>query len=165
MKELVLVVWGPTKEEMVLLENIKKFASTISKEVTVRIHDTKSLGPIETNSTCVAFSGLAAKEINSCYEHWVAPTLKSMLPSSDACTRSKQRAKEIIIVAVEAILAAEKQEPTSTYVETPEGITVGSDGCQINITEQEAEHLKKIKDLLGGGKMIITKGDVRIEVE
>lgn len=165
MKELILVVWGPTKEEMNLLENIKKFVFTLCKDITVSIYDAKSLGPIETDNSCVAFGKLAAAEIHACYEHRIAPVLDLMLPSSDDYVSNRQETKDLLANAIKEILKAEKEEPTSTYVETPKGITVGTDGCQINITEQEAEHLKKIKDILGGGRMVITKGDLRIEVE
>ena len=59
----------------------------------------------------------------------------------------------------------------SKPVEDPVQISVEKDnisfgiGANIEITEQEANYLKKIRDLLGGGKMVITKGDLRIEVE
>ncbi len=56
------------------------------------------------------------------------------------------------------------KEKTKVAVETVEGITVGGIGADIEITPDEARHLKEIKDLLGGGKMIITKGDLRIEI-
>ena len=37
--------------------------------------------------------------------------------------------------------------------------------CDIKITEKEAEYLKKIKDLLDGSKIIITKGDLKLEIQ
>lgn len=51
------------------------------------------------------------------------------------------------------------------YVEK-DNIKVGNnDIVDIQITEKEAEYLKKLKTLLDGSKIIITKGDLKLEIE
>lgn len=51
------------------------------------------------------------------------------------------------------------------YVEK-DNIKVGNnDIVDIQITEKEAEYLKKIKTLLDGSKIIITKGNLKLEIE
>jgi len=62
-----------------------------------------------------------------------------------------------------AKLIVDGETPVETFVEK-DNISVGI-GADIEITEKDAEYLKKIRDLLGGGKMVITKGELRIEVE
>jgi hypothetical protein len=53
---------------------------------------------------------------------------------------------------------------SSACVEVKEGITAGVNNAIFNFTLEEVEHLKKIKELLGGGKIIFTKGDTRLEI-
>lgn len=51
------------------------------------------------------------------------------------------------------------------YVEKNNVKLGNSDIVDIKITEKEADYLNKIKNLLGGSKIILTKGDIKIEVE
>ena len=166
MKELVFVVWGANKKETELIEGIKKYTENLfgDQEVEITVDDLKTLGEKTYETPCVIFGGVARSGAN--YQSgWLVPSLNMMLPEQDGYIKYKKKTMDTLAQAVAYILTAKKPEPTTTCVETPEGITVGPDGCQINITEAEAAHLKKIKEILGGGKMIITKGDVKIEVE
>ena len=166
MKELAFVVWDLSPNDAKLLSNIKKYTEGLfgDEEVNITIDDLKSLGETTYQVPCIIFGGMA----DNCAQYkeaWVVANLEMMQPEHDDYVAHKKRTMETLTEAVGRILRAKEPEPISTHVETPEGITVGPDGCQINITEAEADHLKKIKEILGGGKMVITKGDIRIEVE
>ena len=58
----------------------------------------------------------------------------------------------------------ERQTQTEVHVETPDGTTVGQIGTDIVVTEAEAEYLSQLKELLKGSKVVVTKGDIKIEV-
>ena len=45
------------------------------------------------------------------------------------------------------------------------GVTVGLKDTDIQIMPEELEYINKLKTLLKGSKVIITKGDLKIEVE
>lgn len=79
-------------------------------------------------------------------------------------TQYREAALESLEVLANAIKDDVKEEPTTTHVET-QGVSVGEAGTDIQVAPHEIDYLNKIKDLLGGGKVVITKGDVRIEVE
>ena len=60
---------------------------------------------------------------------------------------------------------SKETEKEIAFVETKEKITIGEEDTDIKITKQELEYLEKLKQLLSGSKMVIIKGDLRIEVE
>jgi hypothetical protein len=166
MKEVVFVGWDLTKEETELLDRIKEyFINLTDNKLTVKIEDLKVFGEKTYASSCIIFGNVANQYVvASKYKKWLVSEPKRMLPDYDDYLAYKKKTFDVLQEASVAILKASKEEPISVHIETPEGITVGPDGCQINITESEAEHLKTIRDILGGGKMVITKGDLRIEV-
>jgi len=165
MKELAFVVWDVGEKEQKLLYSIEVYVRKLfnGQQVKIHIDDLKTLGEKNYDIPCVVFGSLA----DSCAEYkerWLVPDLKMMLPNHENFMTHKKTTMDTLLQAATAVLEAKEPEPVTTHVETPEGITVGADGCQINITEAEATHLKNIKNILGGGKMVITKGDLKIEV-
>jgi len=166
MKELAFVVWDAGEKERKLLDGIEVYVRKLFKDekVKIQIDDLKAIGETSYDIPCIIFGGVA----DTCAEYkerWLVSDLKMMLPDHEGFMKHKKSTMDVLTEAVSHLLAAKEPEPISTHLETPEGITVGPDGCQINITEAEAIHLKNIKDILGGGKMVITKGDLKIEVE
>jgi hypothetical protein len=57
------------------------------------------------------------------------------------------------------------KEEHQSYVELANGTTVGIGAGDIQLTQSEVDNLLKIKELLNGCKIVIYKGDIRIEVE
>jgi hypothetical protein len=92
------------------------------------------------------------------------PAIKDILSNPEIRREANDKLKDSIPELVKWLNRTPVEE-VKTCVETPSGLTVGTTGCDFCVTEKEAEYLKKILDILGGGKMVITKGDLRIEVE
>lgn len=156
---------GMTEEEIELAGKIsgvlKDKAKEAGKEVDVIIHDVEVHGEVDPE-IAILFGNVMGVDISNCTSYG-APRLSSML-TNDAATMAIKVMVMRYIEEIIDMLPAEEDE-VQTYVETPEGITVGGIGAMIEITPEEAEHLRKIRDILGGGKMVIQKGDLRIEVE
>ena len=147
---------------------IKRMISFIEKDEKVKIKH-KVIDPMVVEVESVAENSFVFGE-----------TTKRLLPIEDIKTflfpdiktlhthhDSRVMANNILQIAKEEfevidIPQIEQEETKEVYVEK-EGVKFG-DLQQITITEKEAEHLKKIKDILNGGKIIIRKGDIEIEV-
>jgi hypothetical protein len=157
-----------SKEELSLIHTIKDY---ILKEtegnVNVNIEDLKTTGHIETEYPCLIF-GHEVENLASLDTKGIVfklPPLKEMIEGGSNVKEYKQEVVNKIKELVKVLSEPEKvKEKIKLAVETKEKITVGSIGCDIIITETEASHLKKIKDILGGGKIVITKGELRIEI-
>jgi len=169
MNTIYLVTWGLDKIDLVLTEGIQKYFSKLLKEekkqFTVVLHDIKTLGETTYVDPCVIF-GVEAK--NYCTfngKTWVLPSMKTMRLGAAACQQNKQKVFNTLISISKNIDKEVTVEPVELYVQTEEGVTMGSDNiCDIQITEKEATHLKNIKNILNGGTMTITKGDITIKV-
>ena len=159
--KVAFCIWGANEEERALVDKIAGvFIDTIAKtEVIISVRDLKTYELNEEFDFYVAFGSLAQKSLE--HSFLAAPSLASML-GTEAITYKTETMN--ILNALWQKIKLEDKSSHTTAVETPEGITVGGLGADIIITEKEAEHLKKVKDLLGGGKMVITKGNLRIEV-
>jgi hypothetical protein len=156
---------GMTEEECALANKIggvlRDKAKEQDKEINVIIHDVEVHGDADPEVAILFGNVIGIRTENKSVYH--APKLSRMMSVNEDVNALKMRVMEFIDEIVSLLPAEEDQ--TKQFVETPEGITVGGIGADIQITEKEAEHLKKIKDILGGGKMVIQKGDLRIEVE
>jgi len=164
MKEVTFVVWNASQEELELANKIKDyFISLFDSDISVKIDDLKNIGETTYENLCVVFGTTAKNYINHDVL-WEVPALSTMLPGEGYVKNKRSAMRTLRRVAEE--LKTEKEEiPITTHLETPQGVTVGSEGYDINITEQEVDHLKNLKKILGGGKMVVIKGDIRIEVE
>lgn len=156
---------GMTEDEYALANKIggvlRDKAKEEGKELEVLVHDVKVHGDAEPEIAILFGNVMGVQTEDKNIYH--APKLSRMMSVNEDVNALKMRVMEFINDIV-SLLPAEKDE-IQQFVETPEGITVGGLGANIQITEKEAEHLKRIKDILGGGKMVIQKGDLRIEVE
>lgn len=160
-----LCVMRASQEELLLASKIastlKQEVKKVGKEIKTVIHDVGVHGVISPEVSIMFGNliGVSGPKDTS----WMAPKLSRMMAVNEDVHALKQNVMDIIREVADYYRG--KEEPMHMHVETPEGITVGGLGAMIKITEKEAEHLKKIRDILGGGKMVITKGDLRIEVE
>jgi len=172
MIKIAFVTWNMNKEESELLDKIHLYFRGLleGKTLEIRIDDLKTLGETSYDYPCMVFGKQAINYItSSSINNWTLPSLKSMLPEDKFHKQNKLIAfdtlKEVASFLLDSSETTKDEEPTQAYVETKERLTVGAGGFDFNMTEDEANHIKKIRDILGGGKMIITKGDLRIEVE
>ena len=171
-----LVLWKATESDTSLA---MKIGSSISSNVVestinppvIRVSNVSAMEysePTTKHSIVIVFGDLARGMLSAQENIYLLPEI-SRLHAHPKNTESRRQAAEItkIICAKIKEMCLEKsvENKQTEHVETDTGIKVGRSGFDINITEQEAEYLKKIRDLLGGGKIVITKGDLKIEVE
>jgi len=155
---------GLTQDEVKLAEKISSVLTDRARNrgigIDVTIHDVEAHGELNAD-VCMLFGAVIGVEAK--HKRYDAPKLSRMLSVNEDTDALKMRVMEFIDDIIENF--SHKNEEDKMYVEAPNGITVGGAGADIQITEEEAIHLKKIKDILGGGKIVIQKGDLRIEVE
>lgn len=175
--EIMLVVYGADKEGTIIAN---KVFDVIIDHISIEtrgsvalagtIHDVITHGDLDTDKPCIAFGAGAESNTKTSSKLWLMPLVSALVPSDDNVDSRKEGLKLIKDMGPELdkvileIVAKVEEEPTETFVEK-DGVTIGKAGVNIEITEEEAKYLKRIKDLLGGGKMVITKGDLRIETE
>ena len=98
-----------------------------------------------------------------------APEAELLMPG-DTNRSYREAALEVLKTLADHLGVVEKlEEPVESYVETPEGVTVGQDWADIVIPERQIKYLQEIKDLLShdgklNGKMVIKKGDQKVEI-
>jgi hypothetical protein len=163
---IYLAAWNITKEEHELAERVRKFIiNTLPEELRsrdIKIHDLKVYGDLVSDGPVLLFGTANGQDVSAEPVFHVCK-LKDMLGEDHL--KHKRKVTKKIEELTAYIESSESESKVEKYIETPEGITVGGIGADIQITEEEANHLKRIKEILGGGKMVITKGDLKIEVE
>jgi hypothetical protein len=163
-------VWKPSDEEMVLVEKMLEYVvsqadvSTHCEVIDLQTYTRKA----ETAKFTIAFGDMVFSQlVEDIPDDKLCrlPSLDKLLDTPNNASRRRQALQTLDRVAStlqEAAVAVET--PTASHVELEDGTTAGKIGTDIQITEQEAEYLKRLKELLGGGKIVVTKGDVKIEV-
>jgi len=160
---IAFCTWGASLTEQDLLKKIiEVFKSDIFKhEANIVTVDLKSMEYDERHDICVAFGDNAGRYIKAgCL---VCPSLKQMIEGPNT-KQNKTRTWHRLNEAAN-LLSKVEVKTKNIHVKTPANITVGPKFTDIVLTPEEAQHLKNIKDLLGGGTMVITKGDMKIEVK
>ena len=160
---IAFCTWGASLTEQDLLNNIVRvFMNNIVECKAKRIIvDLKTTEYGENHDVCVAFGDNAGRYIKAgCL---VCPSLRQMIEGPNI-KQNKTKTWHILNEAAKHLLEV-NDGLKNIHVKTPANITVGPKFTDIVLTPEEAQHLKNIKDLLGGGTMVITKGDMKIEVK
>jgi hypothetical protein len=133
----------------------------------LEFHSVNSYGDLNTTIPCVCF-GDCYHYVQTTTKVWLLPDIKSLYPRQE---NKKHREEAFVYIRqigkeMDELCEEMKEEAAKAqkYIQL-ENTTIGLENTDILISEQEAEYLKKIKDIFGGGKMTITKGDIKIEVE
>jgi hypothetical protein len=155
-----------TKDDISIMEKMESFLKQASGK-TVIVHPIDVLQydqPINLSPNGVSF-GTQLKRFSNGNCNWQLPDIKKLYPNGDQ--KLRKEAMNILQSLANHIKQNEEdlqpKEEQEIYVEK-NGIKFGELG-QIQITEKEAEHLRNIKEILGGVKIVIKKGDITIEVE
>lgn len=158
-----IYVWKVPKELHKTLEGIATFVSNgIGEEV--KVDDLSCMEECNCDNV-LYFGGNVSRYINQAKHknQWEFPDIE-VLTNTDENKITRKVAFDKLKAVIEYI-SQHKTEDKKVFIEMPSGVTFGRIDANILISEQEATYLKQIRNLLGGGKMVITKGDIRIEVE
>lgn len=164
-------VWSMMTEEKDVLDKILQFLnSKTKKDLIFNVLDLRTVEDSEENynhpmivfgSNAAAFMEYLPNSLRfDTYE------LAGLLPKEGNKKRRTAALKKIEEIA-NWLDDYEENNNWEKKVELPNKATVSSDSGvgDIQITEQEAESLLKIKELLNGSKIVLTKGDIVIEVQ
>lgn len=147
--------WKLNRDEVDILNNISDYIGKNTKAMMATTDVFRET--IRNFDYYIAFGDLAFKEIEE--DHVFS------MPAIKKLKATKQESMEKLKTIIKEINKIENEKPVQTHVELECGTTIGKEACDINISEKEAEHLKTLKALLNGSKMVLVKGDIRIEVE
>jgi hypothetical protein len=164
MIELTFYPWRAGEPELQLLERIAKtLASLADQPVDWSVREIASYGEVVHDTgwgiTFPNTTQNVSAENDQCVE---LPTLDLLFPEP----RNKQF-RQGAYETLEMVAGATKEEKepeAKLVVESPEGHTVGKKGTDFEISEQELEYAKKIRDLIPGCSITIKKGDMQIKV-
>jgi uncharacterized FlaG/YvyC family protein len=176
-KQMVyLYDFGTNENNIKALGNIVNFLAKLLKEEIPEVE-------FEISTTDLKVFECAIEPVCISFGQKVEPYVKNpklqmiTLPISSILKEEKEenkKNKKIIKKDIESFVSQLKtlynsnkiidNPSSSAYVEVKEGVTAGINNSIFNFTLEEVEHLKKIKELLGGGKIIFTKGDTRLEI-
>jgi len=170
--EVLFYIWSTKEKEWEVAERIatafKNRINKISEPPTIgtQVMNLSSYGDVIASSPHFILGDKADVYVNqNGFPSWILPSLSKL---EDKKINYDYRKK-----ALDTIDAAVISLSTSNPIETQEvkkvveakDKTFGEVDTDFIITEREAEYLKKIKDLLDCSKIVISKGDVRIEIE
>jgi len=161
-------LWKASKEDIVLAN---KIILAIGSQAGIKLSaKTDDLSVVEAatqlETPCLSFGDMANRQYSTSGSNWVLPDISKLrnIPENTSIRHEAfQKMKEIGEQLV--VIAEQEREPTNSHVEMANGVTVGKTCTDISISKEEASYLKQLKELLGGSKIVITKGDTRIEVE
>jgi len=158
-------VWKMTSNQEELLKLLLQVIKDSLEEKIIPIDDLSSVEP-QPADYIIYFGAMAGKYADEIKKKqiWELPDLCE-LENKPENKAMRKRAFEKLKAIIEFIKNDTAIEEKKICVETEDKVTIGRINSDICITEQEAKYLKQIRDLLGGGKMVIQKGDLRIEVE
>lgn len=151
------------KEDEIVMEKMGIFLKKISGKF-VHVHPVDVVqfnDTVQLDKNGISF-GNKIKMFSEGETKWKLPDIKKLHADGDEKLR-KKAVDTLKIIGEDIKNCNEKPEiEQESYVEK-DGIKFGK-LQDIQITEEEAEHLKKIRELLGGGTIVIKKGDLILEV-
>jgi hypothetical protein len=169
---MIVYGMGMVKEDLQIVNGIiKAIKKRLDEPIDFEIIDLMSTNDIEVEYPCIIFGKNVLMQLDASEKRndiWIFPALSSLKPKEENKERRKEGSQLVLEIAeylnhgekeISETTLSEKQE---AYVEKEE-IKFGKikDIC---ITEEEAEYLNKIKNLLNGSKIVIKKGEITIEV-
>ena len=162
-----LLVWKATKEDEEILNSLMLYVQgKLVGPVIYKIIDLSSQEDTGKGIVTIAFGPQASRFLSGFKESDVYIFPKpELLTNNGVNTKRRMEAVVKLDKIAARIHRAQTEKPTKIHLETEEKVTIGKEACDINVSEEEAEYLKKLRDLLGGSKIVVTKGDIRIEVE
>lgn len=181
MNKITFCAKNITVAQQKVLESLKKYTlKKITEEIKrqgdsfdsskleweINIVDTNLYDEVVISNPAIAFG--RPEFINDYTQVLYSYPLKDFIGNDNEVRKIKKEVASTIDQLVLDLLSKEEHEDENPKVEScieKNEIKFGLTSGDILITEEEATHLKKIKDIIGGGKMIITKGDLRIEIE
>ncbi len=178
-------VWKASKDQLDLVDRI--LGVLASEKLEFGVQDVSSFKPDKDDySPTIVFGPMAAGqtgEVHAIPLFWGLPDLKWLEDTPENKTTRVDTFKKLKELRGKLIKYSEQiEEPIETVVEfdpeayhameeqiahleTKLAATIGIGVGDIQLTQSELDNLLKIKKLLDGGKIVIKKGDLRIEID
>jgi len=166
-------VWRANKEE---LELVDKIIQVIQNEVETEdidfsLKDVSSFEPNPNNEDpTIVFGSIASAQItsNKIVLYWTLPELSKLedkIDNKSIRITTFKKLKEIGERLSLYILQTKQKFESHVILDSAYSVGIGEGVADIQLSQSEIDNLLKIKELLNGCKIVLTKGDIRIEVE
>lgn len=109
--------------------------------------------------------GRAIKHVSVLDKNYIIelPEIDLLTPGPENKDR-RIRATEALKLLATSISSSSRAAPAQMTL-VKDGIRVGKDQGDIIISEEAIKYIKELRDLLGGGDVEITKGDLKVEIK
>ena len=163
--------WKRTKDQEELIKRIVNVLEKEIENISIEpvITDLCMTGPMPAEKFTFVFGNKAKVNIEG-DDFWLLPELKCLMPNGNKEKRQKafdiikHAAKEIKTRLEEPEVVEKEEEQLSLFVEK-NNVSIGTSNTDIEVPPDILNYIKTMKELLGDCKVIITKGDFRVEIE
>jgi hypothetical protein len=163
--------WKRTKDQEQLIQRIVGVLEKEIGDVTIEpvITDLCMTGPMKAEKFTFVFGNKAKVNIEG-DDFWLLPELKCLMPDGNKEKRLKafeiikHAAKEIKSKLSEPVIVEKEEEQLNLFAEK-NNVTIGTNNTDIEVPPDILTYIKTMKDLLGNCKIIITKGEFKVEIE
>ena len=171
MTNVIFFVWESNTETIDLLAKMTGVLERLLKDIKIEtsVVDVRSHSiPTYTEEGIgIALGEVAYKTICSVnnIDPWQFPSQDALLNEDDGIEARKE-ARALLEQIAEKIINKKEKLKKSVYVETKDGHKIGRNlsALDVELTDEELRTICKLKEMLKGSKVIITKGELKIEV-
>ena len=160
--------WKTGKDSVDLFERMFKALKKMVPDTPIEmlIADVATYGEINHEEGWGLVFGKAVKQVVDCNGLLLGmPDEELLFPGGNSNKAYREAALETLKTIADHLGPKQQEEaPTHVAVRT-QGVTVGQEDTDIIIPEGTLRYIQQIRDLLGGGAIEITKGDLKIEIK
>jgi hypothetical protein len=168
MIRLVFYGWKISKESRTLFERMEKALLGILRgphdPIKTEIIDVATYGEIDHSEGWGLVFGKAAKQVTDCNGQLLGMPDEELLGPGGTNRPYREAAMETLKAIADHACTTKEEAPTKVAVRK-DNVTVGQEDADIIIPEGTLRYIQQIRDLLGGGAIEITKGDLKIEIK
>lgn len=167
MIRLVFYGWKISKESKMLFSRMEKAIIGMVKdqELSIEVIDVATYGEIDHTEGWGLVFGKAVKQVTDCNGRLLGlPEEELLINRSEETRPYREAALETLRAIADHIRAKPSEAPIHAAI-VKDGVSVGQEGTDIVIPEGTIRYIQQIRDLLGGGTIEITKGDLKIEIK
>jgi len=109
--------------------------------------------------------GKAIRQVEDNNEQLLAIPDPDLLSPNDTNKIYREAALETLQTVAKFLNEGTKENVPTNVVVRKEGVSIGKEEANIIIPEDTLKYIQDIRDLLGGGAIEITKGDLKVEIK
>ena len=144
---------------------LKTFITNSEITIEVEVIDVAAYGEIKHREGWGFAFGKAIKQVVDCNSQLIGMPDPELLIPNDTNKSYREAALESLKTVAQLLgKSLEDEVPTNVAVRK-DGVSIGEEEADIIIPQGTLRYIEQIRDLLGGGAIEITKGDLKVEIK